>query len=92
MDEDNVEEWAADEDLTPIMAAKVQALKVVRNRCLAQKTVEVAKPVILMLTSLLENNGSMVKGVDEECVLFLSLLLLLSFSIFPYLIFLILDP
>ena len=70
------EEWAQDEEVTPQMEAKVQALKVCRHRCLAhagsEKALEHAAPVLKLLASLLEHGGSLTADGAEEYVLCLS--------------------
>ncbi|KAH7882429.1 armadillo-type protein [Phlebopus sp. FC_14] len=60
MDVDN--DWVEDSDLPLIQRARVLALKVCRNRCLAHAStgtaLEIAAPVLKMLSTLLEHSGS----------------------------------
>ncbi|PCH44760.1 hypothetical protein WOLCODRAFT_78395 [Wolfiporia cocos MD-104 SS10] len=55
-------EWVEDVDMLPSLHAKLLALKVCRNRCLAHASsdtaIEIAKPVLKMFTSLIAYNGS----------------------------------
>lgn len=56
------DDWVEDEDLAPIQRARVLALKVCRNRCIANASadnaVELATPALKMFTTLLEHSGS----------------------------------
>ncbi|KIJ63153.1 hypothetical protein HYDPIDRAFT_113739 [Hydnomerulius pinastri MD-312] len=60
MDVDN--DWAEDDNVSPIQKARILALKVCRNRCLAHAStgmaLEVATPVLKMFSTLLEHSGS----------------------------------
>ena len=64
------DEWVSDKDLIPLGEAKVLAIKVCRHRCLAHARSEVAadlaKPVISMLVTLLENGGALPGGTTDE--------------------------
>jgi len=55
------------------LRAKIQALKVCRNRCLAHaeadNAAEIATPVLKMLATLVEHEGSLIPNVVEEYVL-----------------------
>lgn len=68
MDDD--EEWIEDDDLSPIIKAKILTLKVCRNRSLAHASsdtaVEISKPVLKMFATLLENSGSLSADVIDE--------------------------
>ena len=68
MDDD--EEWAEDNAVSPAQKAKILSLKVCRNRALAHAcsnaALEISRPVLKMLATLLENSGSLsVDSVDE---------------------------
>jgi sister-chromatid-cohesion protein PDS5 len=56
------DDWVPDEDIAPIQKARILALKVCRNRCLANASaeiaVELATPVLKMFSTLLEHSGS----------------------------------
>ncbi|EDR01919.1 uncharacterized protein LACBIDRAFT_254367 [Laccaria bicolor S238N-H82] len=64
------EEWVEDEDVSDNLRAKLLSLKVCRNRGLAhsasEKALEIATPVLKMLATLLEHNGSLVPNVQED--------------------------
>ncbi|KAF9457542.1 armadillo-type protein [Collybia nuda] len=68
MDED--EEWQADEDVSPTTKAKILSLKVCRHRSLAhassEKALEIVTPVLKMLATLIEHNGSLSSTVTED--------------------------
>ncbi|KAF9235796.1 armadillo-type protein [Melanogaster broomeanus] len=55
-------DWEEDDDVAPIQQARILALKVCRNRCLAhastETALEVATPVLKMFSTLLEHSGS----------------------------------
>lgn len=67
---DDGEEWAEDDDVTPTQIAKVLSLKVCRNRSLAHASsdtaLEIAGPVLRMLTTLLEHSGSFSPDAADE--------------------------
>jgi len=67
---DEDEEWFEDEDVPDELRSKILTLKVIRNRCLAHKSdeqaLEIATPVLKVLASLLEFEGSVNGQVDEE--------------------------
>ncbi|KAH9932198.1 armadillo-type protein [Fomitopsis serialis] len=60
---DTEEEWVEDSAMTPLLRAKLYALKVCRNRCLAhassETAVEIARPVLKMFVALLQHSGSL---------------------------------
>ncbi|OCH91293.1 hypothetical protein OBBRIDRAFT_792457 [Obba rivulosa] len=60
---DTDEEWVEDAQMWPELKAKILALKVCRNRCLAHAKSDtardIAKPVLKMFTTLLRNAGSL---------------------------------
>ena len=66
------EEWVEDQDMSPELNAKILSLKVLRSRCLAHASsevaLEIAKPVISMFTTLLQNSGSFSEDIKHECV------------------------
>lgn len=74
-------EWVDDDDVWPELKTKILSLKVCRNRCLARASsdapLEVATPVLKMLVSILENEGSVVAQMESEYVALLSLLTLI---------------
>jgi len=64
------EEWMDDSAVPPSLNAKIQALKVCRNRCLAHAStdtaLDVSTPVLRMFLTLLECGGSFsAEAVDE---------------------------
>ncbi len=67
------EEWFEDSEVPDELKAKLLALKVCRNRSLAfgssDKAHDIATPVLKMLASILENNGSLTPDVNEKCVI-----------------------
>jgi sister-chromatid-cohesion protein PDS5 len=69
-------EWVPKEKLGewPALHAKLLALKVLRNRCLARAGIEgamdVAVPVLRLLFTLLNDSGSMTEGAADQCVFF----------------------
>ena len=56
------DDWELDKDMAPIQKARILALKVCRNRCLAnasaESAVELATPALKMFLTLLEHSGS----------------------------------
>ena len=76
MDE-NADEWAEEESLTPLARAKILAIKVCRHRCLVYATnaaaLDVATPVIRMLFTYLELQGMISEECHEEYVFSFSL-------------------
>ncbi|KIL63535.1 hypothetical protein M378DRAFT_192889 [Amanita muscaria Koide BX008] len=64
------EEWFEDYEVLEELRAKLLALKVCRNRSLAfgssEKALEIATPVLKMLSSVLENNGSLSADATEN--------------------------
>lgn len=62
-----------DDDAVPdSLRAKVTALKVCRNRCLAHadtaQALEIATPVLKLLATLVEHDGTLNPEVEEKCV------------------------
>lgn len=66
------EEWLADQDIPAHARAKVQALKVCRNRCLGQASssnaLDVFSPVLKLYLTLLRNDGSFSSESNEPYV------------------------
>ena len=66
------DEWVEDQDMSPGLSAKILSLKVLRSRCLAHApsdvALEIAKPVISMFTTLLQNSGSFNEEIQHEYV------------------------
>lgn len=66
------EEWVDDADMAPALRAKVLALKVLRQRCLAHAAedtaLEMATPVVKMFMALVQNNGALTEGVAHGYV------------------------
>lgn len=66
-------EWVDDEFLPPLVRAKIFALKTCRNRCIAHgqddDALEVAKPVLKMFATILQNGGSFSADAEDEYVL-----------------------
>jgi len=64
------EEWFEDDELPDGLKAKLLSLKVCRNRSMAfgssDKALDVATPVLRMLASILENNGSLTPDANEN--------------------------
>ncbi|KAF8726601.1 hypothetical protein AX14_007667 [Amanita brunnescens Koide BX004] len=64
------EEWFEDDEVPDELKAKLLALKVCRNRSLAfgssDKALDIATPVLKMLASVLENNGSLTPDANEN--------------------------
>ncbi|KAH6900864.1 cohesin-associated protein Pds5 [Coprinopsis sp. MPI-PUGE-AT-0042] len=69
-DDDDGEEWLVNEEIPELLRAKIQAVKVCRNRCLAhgqsEKALEIATPALKMFATLLEQDGSLNPGVEED--------------------------
>jgi hypothetical protein len=65
-------DWVEDEDVPPRLRARILALKVCRNRCLAHAStdtaLEVATPVLKMLSTLIGHGGSYSGGATDELV------------------------
>ncbi|KAG8727483.1 hypothetical protein FRC12_022466, partial [Ceratobasidium sp. 428] len=68
--EDNDEEWAEDSQLNGTGKAKLLALKVMHNRCLAHAesdaALDMCQPVFKLLFSILENGGSVNASVEYD--------------------------
>ena len=64
------EEWVENADMWPLLRAKIIALKMCRHRCLTHaqqnKPNEIAKPVIKMYTTLLDNSGSFSPEANDD--------------------------
>jgi len=62
-------EWIEDDSMWPEVRTKLVALKACRNRCLAhassEQALEVATPVLRMLISILEHEGSLSADADN---------------------------
>jgi sister-chromatid-cohesion protein PDS5 len=67
------EEWIEESAIPPALNARIQALKVCRNRCLAHATtdtaLEVSTPVLKMFMTLLECGGAFTADAVDECAL-----------------------
>ena len=67
------EEWFDDDEVPDRLKAKLLSLKVCRNRSMAfgssDKALDVATPVLRMLASILENNGSLTPDANEKCAI-----------------------
>ena len=67
---DDGEEWAENDDISLACKAKVLSLKVCRNRCIAHATaetgLEISKPVVRMLATILHNRGSLTAESNDE--------------------------
>jgi hypothetical protein len=67
------DEWLEDTQLPPLLRAKLLALKVCRKRCLAQAgsaiAGDIARPVLRMFVTLLENTGALRADSDDECAI-----------------------
>ncbi|KAF8156995.1 armadillo-type protein [Crassisporium funariophilum] len=64
------EEWVEDGEVSDELRAKVLSLKVCRNRCLAHATseqaLEIAAPVLKLLATLVEHEGSLSVDAEED--------------------------
>ncbi|CAA7268353.1 unnamed protein product [Cyclocybe aegerita] len=64
------EEWLENEEVPDELHAKILALKVCRNRCLAhakeEGALDIASPVLKLLATLIEHEGSVGPDVDDE--------------------------
>lgn len=69
---DSDADWVEDGDVQPRLRARILALKVCRNRCLAHAStdtaLEVATPVLKMLSTLLDHAGSYSADATDESV------------------------
>lgn len=69
-DEDGTGDWVENEEISDELRAKILALKVCRNRCLAHaeadNAAEIATPVLKMLATLVEHEGSLIPNIAEE--------------------------
>lgn len=63
-------DWVENEEMADELRAKILALKVCRNRCLAhaesENGAEIATPVLKMLATLMEHEGSLILDIAEE--------------------------
>lgn len=68
--EDADEEWVEDSQLNGIGKAKILALKVMHNRCLAHAesdaALDISQPVFKMLFAILEHSGAVNPSVEYE--------------------------
>ncbi|KAH9477762.1 Sister chromatid cohesion protein pds5 [Psilocybe cubensis] len=69
-EEDSEEEWIENDEIPDELRAKVLAVKVCRNRCLShaasEQALEIATPVLKLLATLLEHDGSLSLQVEEN--------------------------
>ena len=69
-DEDGTGDWVENGEISDELRAKILALKVCRNRCLAHteadNAAEIATPVLKMLATLVEHEGSLIPNIAEE--------------------------
>jgi sister-chromatid-cohesion protein PDS5 len=69
---DTEADWVEDDDVAPRLRARILALKVCRNRCLAHAStdtaLEVATPVLKMLSTLIDHGGSYSADATDESV------------------------
>ncbi|KAF7975521.1 hypothetical protein HWV62_9337 [Athelia sp. TMB] len=67
---DDGEEWAEDDEISLACKAKVLSLKVCRNRCIAHASaetgLEISKPVVKMLATILHNRGSLTAESNDD--------------------------
>ncbi|EMD34698.1 hypothetical protein CERSUDRAFT_116889 [Gelatoporia subvermispora B] len=67
---DTDDDWVEDAQMPPELKAKVFALKVCRNRCLAHADSDtardIAKPVLKMFTTLINNAGALSADVHDD--------------------------
>ena len=68
------EDWFEDDEVPDELRSKILALKVLRNRCLAHKSkeqaLEIATPVLKLLATLIEFEGSVSHQLEEKSVSF----------------------
>ncbi|CAE6457598.1 unnamed protein product [Rhizoctonia solani] len=68
--DDADEEWVEDNQLNAIGKAKLLALKVMHNRCLAHvhsdAALDISQPVLKLLFTILEHNGAVNPSVDYD--------------------------
>lgn len=66
------EEWVDDAAMSSALRAKLLVLKTCRNRCMkhasAETALEIAKPVLNMFSTLLEQGGSFTSDARDEYV------------------------
>lgn len=71
------EEWVEEDRLWPELRAKILALKICRNRCIAHarddNASEIVKPVLKMFLTLVANSGSFTEDANDESACFLFL-------------------
>ena len=67
---DDGEEWMENDEVPDVLRAKLQALKLFRNRSLAhgaaENALEIATPALKMFATLLEHNGSLNPEAEEK--------------------------
>jgi len=63
-------DWVENEEVPDELRAKILALKLCRNRCLAhaesENATEIATPVLKMFATLVEHEGSLIPNIAEE--------------------------
>ena len=64
--------WVPDDALPLDLFAKILAMKICRNRCLAhaqsETALDIAQPTIRMFSEVLQYEGSFSANVNDECV------------------------
>lgn len=67
---DDGEEWEEEEEVSLACKAKILSLKICRNRCIAHATadtaLDISKPVVKMLATILLNRGSLAADSNDE--------------------------
>ena len=70
MQVDEEVDWVDKDQLPPLSRAKILALKICRHRCLvhskSETALEVATPVLKMLFTVIENDGSLKKDGEDR--------------------------
>ncbi|KZT28070.1 hypothetical protein NEOLEDRAFT_1130032 [Neolentinus lepideus HHB14362 ss-1] len=68
--EEEEDEWVSDENMTPQLRSKLLSIKIYRNRCLAhassESALDIATPVLKMLITLLEHEGSFQDDTQDD--------------------------
>lgn len=69
-EDDSKSDWVPDHKIWPELRAKMLALKICRKRCLAlasdEGVAEIATPVLKLLFTLLNNDGSLKPDSGDE--------------------------
>ncbi|TCD68846.1 hypothetical protein EIP91_009560 [Steccherinum ochraceum] len=69
-DMDTDSEWIENDDLSPLLRAKIFAIKTCQNRCLAHQDDEsvgdIAKPVLKMLSTIIQCGGSFTADSNDD--------------------------